>query len=52
MEYDSLDPVNLLSQVQELQKEFMKHAWEKEKKIQENYDKKIQEIKNDCKENE
>jgi len=45
MEYDSLDPVNLLSQVQELQKEFMKHAWEKEKKIQENYDKKIQEIK-------
>ena len=50
MEYDSLDPVNLLSQVQELQKEFMKHAWEKEKKIQENYDKKIQEIKNDCKE--
>jgi|TARA_B110000503_G_C7126403_1_gene404821 hypothetical protein len=50
MEYDSLDPVNLLSQVQELQKEFMKHAWEKEKKLQEDYDKKIQEIKNDCKE--
>lgn len=50
IEYDSLDPVSLLSQVQELQKEFMKHAWEKEKKIQENYDKKIQEIKNDCKE--
>ena len=51
VEYDSLDPVDLLSQVQILQKEFMKHAWEKEKKMQEDYDKKIQEIKNDCEKN-
>jgi hypothetical protein len=47
-EYDFLDPVNLLSQVQELQKEFMKHAWEKEKNMQKEYEEKIQDIKNDC----
>jgi hypothetical protein len=48
IEYNSLDPVELLSQVQELQKEFMKHAWEKEKNMQKAYEEKIQEIKNDC----
>ena len=50
IEYNSLDPVSLLSQIQELQERFWKHAWEKQQHVQQEYNALLKGINSDINE--
>jgi hypothetical protein len=49
-EYNELDPVALLAQIQELQEKFWKHAWEKQQHAQKEYNALLQGINSDLQE--
>ncbi len=50
IEYESLDPVSLLSQIKDLQEKFWKHAWKKQQHMQQEYNALLKGINSDINE--